>query len=122
MESVENLMRKGLKIVLDKCLPDLCEDYQQRFFIEEMDKAVFNEFIKKCFYYRFNLGLYPNINEFSNKNFEDNNNVSLDEILEEIAFNDISISYESKNKFYELLEEFGLNVGGQLDDLFMKYV
>jgi hypothetical protein len=121
MDAVQNLMKRGIKMVLDKCLPDICEYYQiqfERSYSGDYNKDVFNKFIKDCFYFRFGLGALPN------RPYAENilAALSLDEILERIAFGELGLAYSIKNKFYELVAVYNLNLDGQLDDLFMKYM
>jgi hypothetical protein len=110
MDSVKKLFNTTLTKIIDKCLPEICEYYRYKYDIVADKK--FDTFIRKCFYYRFGLI----------ETLQKTENISLDKILEEIAFNGhLELDYEIKNKFYVLVEHYKLNVNGRMDDLFMKY-
>jgi hypothetical protein len=103
------IFNKYIKIILSKCFPDICTFYQKKYKIKSKHKKEFNDFVKKCFYYRFGLGPLPPPQ------------LSLDDLLEEIAFGGLSLTYEIKNKFFQLAEFYGLNANSEIEYLLMQY-
>jgi 5-methylthioribose kinase len=121
MDAVQKLMKKGIKMVLKKCLPDIYDFFQEQFervYSGDYNKKVFNKFIKECIYFRFGLGPYPEKPPTDSVSAS----TSLDEILEKIAFEDMKLCYTIKTKFFEFIKEYNLNLDGLLDDLYIKYM